>query len=157
MNAGVSVNPCGEMSWAQQTTATVADLAAIELRRIVDVLQVEHASLFLHDADRRAGVAEVASVGLAAEDALPEHGGVVGDVMHSGRVHEVEHSRDGCSAIAVPLLDEGEAVGVLLVATVRESRRLGTFDTKVIARAAETLVDRIVAPRRRRVSDRFSR
>ena len=157
MNAGVSVNPCGEMSWAQQTTATVVDLAAIELRRIVDVLQVEHASLFLHDPGRRSGVAEVASVGLAVEEALAEHDGVVGGVMHTGRVHEVEHSRDGCSAIAAPLLDEREAVGVVLVATVRESRRLGAFDAKVIARAAETLVDRIVAPRRRRVSDRFSR
>ena len=27
----------------------IAEIAAIELRRIVDVLQVEHASLFLHE------------------------------------------------------------------------------------------------------------
>jgi DNA-binding IclR family transcriptional regulator len=124
------------MSWALQSTVTIADLALIELRRIVGVLQVEHASLFLHDRDQPQRAAQVASTGLPVEKALAE---------------------PGCSAIAAPLLDEGRAVGVLLVVTVRQSRRLGAFDAKVIARAAETLVNRLVAPQRRQMSDRFSR
>jgi hypothetical protein len=137
------------MDWAPQPTASIADLGAIELRRIVDVLQVEHASLFLHDAEHPQRAAPVAAVGLPVEEALVEYAGVVARVMHTGRVHDVVHARDGCGAMAVPLLHRQRAVGVLLVVTVRESRRLGPFDAQVIVRAAETLVSRIVAPERR--------
>jgi hypothetical protein len=142
------------MNWSRQTTATIADLAAIELRRIVDVLQVEHASVFLRDDEHPTGAAEVASVGVAADEALVDHADLVARVMRAGDPHDA--GRDGCSAIAAPLLDEGEPLGVLLVVTVRESRRLGAFEARLIARAAETLVNRIVAPQRR-TSDRFSR
>jgi hypothetical protein len=149
------------VTWAPHSTATIADLASIELRRIVDVLQVEHASVFLHDPDDPRGATQTASTGLAVEAVLAEHRDVVARVMRTGRVHEVEHpldrGRSGCSAIAVPLLEDRRAVGVLLVVTVRESRRLGAFDAKTIARAAETLVSRIVAPHGRRTFDRFTR
>jgi hypothetical protein len=141
------------MGWAPQPNATIADLAAIELRRIVDVLQIEHASLFLHDPEHPQRAASVAAVGLPVAEALVEYGAVVARVMHTGRVHEVLHAhggvRDGCSAMAVPLLDGHRAIGALLVVTVRESRCLGTFDAQVVVRATETLVSRIVAPERR--------
>jgi hypothetical protein len=141
------------MSHGPRPTASIADLAAIELRRITDVLQVEHASLFLHDPDHPQRAAVVAATGIPVDEALLEYGGVVARVMDTGRVHEIEHphgsARGGCSAIAVPLLDGQRAIGVLLVVTVRDSRRLGTFDAQVIVRATETLVSRIVAPERR--------
>jgi GAF domain len=141
------------MSHGPRPAASAADLAAIELRRVTDVLQVEHASLFLRDADQPQRPAAVAATGIPVEQALVEYGGVVARVMHTGRMHEVQHphgsARGGCSAMAVPLLDGQRAIGVLLVATVRDSRRLGTFDAQVIVRATETLVSRIVAPERR--------
>jgi hypothetical protein len=141
------------MSWAPQPDATIADLAAIELRRIVDVLQIEHASLFVHDPDHPQRPTMLAAEGVPVDQALVEYGGVVARVMHTGRVHEVAHAhgagRGGCSAMAVPLLDGQRPIGVLLVVTVRESRRLGTFDAQVVIRATETLVSRIVAPERR--------
>jgi hypothetical protein len=141
------------MGWAPQPNASTADLGAIELRRIVDVLQVEHASLFLHDPEHPQRAKAVAVVGLPAEEALVEYGGVVARVMHTGHVHEVVHAhggvRDGCAAMAAPLFDGERAIGALLVVTVRESRRLGTFDAQVIVRATETLVSRIVVPERR--------
>jgi hypothetical protein len=156
MNASVLAHPCVwdlHMSWAPQPAATIGDLAAIELRRIVDVLQIEHASLFLHDPDHPQRAAAVAVEGLPVDEALIEYGGVVARVMHTGRVHEVAHphgaGRGGCSAMAVPLLDGQRPIGVLLVVTVRETRRLGSFDAQVVVRATETLVSRIVAPERR--------
>jgi len=141
----------------------IAEIAAIELRRIVDVLQVEHASLFLHDPDHPQRAASVAAVGLPVDEALVEYGGVVARVMHTGRIHEVQHggARGGCSAMAVPLLEGQRAVGALLVVTVRPSRRLGTFDAQVIVRATETLVRRIVEREQRfhreAVTERFAR
>ena len=141
------------MSWAPQPDASIVDLAVIELRRIVDVLQIEHASLFLHDPDHPQRAATVAAEGLPVDEALVEYGGVVARVMHTGRVHEVAHAhgggRGGCSAMAVPLLDGQRPIGVLLVVTVRESRQLGTFDAQVVVRATEALVSRLVAPQRR--------
>jgi hypothetical protein len=168
MNASVSVHPCVGafvMSLEPRAAASVADLAAIELRRITDVLQVDHASLFLYDADHPQRAAAAAETGIPADEALVEYGGVVARVMHTGRVHEVEHphgsARGGCSAMAVPLLDRQRAIGVLLVVTVRDSRRLGTFDAQVIVRATETLVSRLVSPERRfhreGTPDRFAR
>jgi GAF domain len=156
MNASVLAHLCvGDlhMTWAPQPDASISDLAAIELRRIVDVLQIEHASLFLHDPDHPQRAATVAAVGLPVDEALVEYAGVVARVMHTGRVHEVAHAhgagRGGCSAMAVPLLDGQRPIGVLLIVTVRESRRLGTFDAQVVVRATQTLVSRIVAPERR--------
>jgi hypothetical protein len=141
------------MSHGPRPTASIADLAAIELRRITDVLQVEHASLFLHDPDHPQRAAAVAATGIPIDEALVEFGGVVARVMHTGRVHDIDHphgsARGGCSAMAVPLLDGQRAIGVLLVVTVRDSRRLGSFDAQVIVRATETLVSRIVSPERR--------
>jgi hypothetical protein len=141
------------MSQGPRPAASVADLAAIELRRITDVLQVDHASLFLHDADHPQRPAAVAATGIPVDEAIVEYGGVVARVMHTGRVHEVAHphgsARGGCSAMAVPLLERQRAIGVLLVVTVRDSRRLGNFDAQVIVRATETLVSRIVSPERR--------
>jgi GAF domain len=153
------------MSLGPRPAASVADLAAIELRRITDVLQVEHVSLFLHDRDHPQRAAAVAATGIPVDEAIVEYGGVVARVMHTGRVHEVAHphgsARGGCSAMAVPLLDGQRTIGVLLVVTVRDSRRLGTFDAQVIVRATETLVSRIVPPERRFdrqiESDRFAR
>jgi hypothetical protein len=192
MNASVLVNPCVEsfaikdevsfdvpdngivgvwerreavMSWGLRSGASVADLAAIELRRVTEVLQVEHASLFLHEPEHPQRAAAVAATGLPVEEALVEYGAIVARVLHTGRLHEVEHphgrGRDGCSAIAAPLLDAQRAIGALLVVTVRESRRLCAFDAQMVARAAETLVSRIVSPecrfQRERTSDRFTR
>jgi hypothetical protein len=141
------------MTHGPRPTASVADLAAIELRRIIDVLQVEHASLFLHDPDHPQRAVAVAAAGIPVDEALVEYGGVIARVMHTGRVHEIDHphgsARGGCSAMAVPLLDSHRAIGVLLVVTVRDSRRLGTFDAQIIVRATETLVSRIVSPERR--------
>jgi hypothetical protein len=141
------------MSQRPRPAASAADLAAIELRRICEVLQVEHASLFLHDAEHPQRAAQVAETGLPAVEALTEYGAVVARVMHTGRVHEVGHPHragpGGCSAMAAPLLDGQRVIGVLLVVTVRESRRLGAFDAQVIVRATETLVSRIVSPERR--------
>ena len=37
------------MTWGLKPPASLADHATIELRRITDVLQVDHASLFLRD------------------------------------------------------------------------------------------------------------
>ena len=141
----------------------IAEVAAIELRRIVDVLQVEHASLFLHDPDHPQGTASVAAVGLPVDEALVEYCGVVARVMHTARIHEVRSDNvpGGRSAMAAPLLEHRRAAGVLLVVTVRPSRRLGTFDAQVIVRATETLVRRIVErePRFQRepAAERFTR
>jgi hypothetical protein len=153
------------MTYSPRPGASVADLAAIELRRITDVLQVEHASLFLHDPEHPQRAAAVAATGLPVEEALVEYGAIVARVLHTGRIQTIEHAhdrgRDGCSAMAAPLLDAHDAIGALLVVTVRESRRLGAFDAQVIVRATETLASRIASPERRferhRTSDRFAR
>ena len=175
MNASVSVHHGIESfaikdevsltHWGPRPAASVADLAAIELRRIIEVLQVEHASLFLHDPEHPQRAAIAAATGIPVVEALIEYGGVVARVLHTGRVHAVEHEhragRECCSALAAPLIDGQEPIGALLVATVRETRRLGRFDAEVIVRAAETLVSRIAGPERRfqrqRTSDRFTR
>jgi GAF domain-containing protein len=145
--------------------ASAADLATIELRRIIDVLQVDHASLFLADADEAGSAAMIASIGTPVEDALPAHGSVIARALATGRVQQLHHvhgdPHGARSALATPLLDDQRPVGVLLVVTLRETRRLGLFETQVIGRATETLVARILAPwrraERRTGSDRFVR
>jgi hypothetical protein len=141
--------------------ASVADLAAIELRRISEVLLVDHASLFLPDPDDPDRAAMIASTGAPIEDALPAHAGVLARVLTTGRVQEVHHvhgdPRGARSALATPLLDEQRPVGALLVVTLRETRRLGLFEMQVIASATETLVARLLEPLRRTASHRFVR
>jgi hypothetical protein len=153
------------MSLRPLTSATVADLATIELRRINGVLQVDHVSLFVPDPDALERMAMLASTGTPVEEALPTHAAVVARVMATARVEEIYQVngdvRGGRSAIATPLLDGRRAIGVLLVVSLRDRRRFGLFETQLIARATETLVARILAPthrsRARGGSDRFGR
>ncbi|HEX7300213.1 MAG TPA: GAF domain-containing protein [Solirubrobacteraceae bacterium] len=141
--------------------ATVGDLATIELRRITDVLQVDHASLFLAEPGGAERAALIASTGIPLEEALPSHASVVARVVATGRSQHVQHvqgdPRGARSALATPLLDAQRPIGALLVATLRETRRFGMFEAQVIGRATETLMARILTPRRRGVSDRFVR
>jgi hypothetical protein len=152
------------MSWGV-TPPSLAEHATIELRRISDVLQVEHASLFLRDSDSPHRAVLVAETGHPLADALDDHATIVGRVLSTGRVQEVEpRPRPGsaaCAALATPLEHEGEAVGALLVVTLRPNRRLGATDAQVIGRATDNLMDRILPVARRRPhaarSDRFTR
>jgi hypothetical protein len=173
MNAGVSVHPSvealaltdEECKLTDRSGASVADLASIELRRITDVLQVDHASLFVPDPYDPARATMVASVGARVEDALPAHAGVIARVLATGRVQQLHHvhgdPRGARSALATPLLDDERPVGALLVVTLRETRRLGLFETQLIGRATETLIARVLVPRsrseRHTASERFVR
>jgi hypothetical protein len=110
--------------------ASVADLATIELRRITDVLQVDHVSLFLRDTDDpESSAALIASTGIPLDEALPTHASVV--------------------ALVSPVFGEQRPIGALLVMTLRESRRFGMFEAQVIGRATEILMARILVPMRR--------
>jgi GAF domain-containing protein len=152
------------MSWAIKPPS-LAEHATIELRRISDVLQIDHASLFLRDSEHRHGAVLIAETGRPLAAALAEHATIVARVLSTGRVQEVEPGAraDGPvgAALATPLEHEGEAVGALLVVTLRPNRRLGAADAQVIGRATENLMERIlpVAPQRPHAvsSDRFSR
>jgi hypothetical protein len=136
------------MTWRVKPAASLADHATIELRRITEVLQVDHASLFLRDPDHPHRAVPVAETGAPIAEALSEHATIVGRVLQTGRVQEVHlPSRPGettCAALATPLEHEGEAVGALLVVTLRKNRRLGAIDAQLIGRATETLVERIL-------------
>ena len=142
------------MTWAVKPGATLADLATIDLRRITDVLQVDHASLFLRDPDDPQRAAVVAETGLPVSEALPEHSKLLSRVLHSGCAAEVQHPADAgepCSAaLATPLVHEDHAVGAVLVVTRRANRRLGTIDAQVVQRATKKLVERFLAPSDRR-------
>jgi hypothetical protein len=145
--------------------ASVADLASIELRRIADVLQVDHVSLFLPDPDDLQSTAPIASTGMPLDEALPTYSSVVARALSTARIQEVHRvhgdPRGAWAALAAPLLDDRRPIGALLVVTLRESRRFGLFEAQMIGRATETLVARILAPmprqQRRRGSDRFVR
>jgi GAF domain-containing protein len=147
------------------TDGVTTELATIELRRIVDVLQVDHASLFLADSDGQDAPGMLTGVGLSVEEALPEHLSVVERVLSTGRVQEVHHvtgdPRGARSALATPLLADDRAIGALVVVTLREIRRLGLFEAQVLGRATETVVGRILPSsdrfRRGTGSDRFRR
>ena len=153
------------MNWDLSPGASLADLATIELRRITDVLQVDHASLFLRDAGDPERTIAVAEAGLPANEALPERCLLLTQVLETGRAAEVEDlagpGGPSCGALASPLVHEGRAVGALLVVTRRASRRLGAIDSQVVQRATRTLVERFLAPgerpERSEVSDRFTR
>jgi hypothetical protein len=152
------------MSWGVKPPS-LAEHATIELRRIVDILQVEHASLFLRDAEHPDRAVLVAETGARLADTLPGHATVTGRVLSSGRVQEVEPLTDRGdatgAALAMPLEHDGEIIGALLVVAVRRNRRLGAADAQVIGRATETLVERILPVARPRqhgtASDRFTR
>jgi hypothetical protein len=152
------------MSWSVKPPS-LAEHATIELRRIIEVLQVEHASLFLRDLEHPHRAVLVAETGAPLADTLPGHATVTGRVLSSGRVEEVEPPADGedavGAALAVPLEHDGETVGALLVVALHRNRRLGAADAQVVGRATETLVERILPAARPRQhgagSDRFTR
>lgn len=145
--------------------ASVADLVTIELRRIMEVLQVDHASLLLRDTDDPRRVVVLAQTGLPVSVALPEHHAILVRVLHTARAQEVQRpngpGETSCAALATPLAHEGGAVGALLVVTLRTNRRLNAIDKQVLSRAAQTLVERILVPAGRLeaavASDRFAR
>jgi hypothetical protein len=134
-------------------------LAAIELRRVAEVLQVDHVSLFVPDPDVLERSTALAATGVPLATALPEYASVVHRVLVTGRVQEVHQGatdpRGARSALATPLLLDQRAIGALLVVTLREIRRLGLFEAQVLGRATDVLIARILAPAR--PSDRFTR
>jgi hypothetical protein len=139
-----------QVNWELSPGASLADLATIELRRITDVLQVDHASLFLRDPDDPQRTVAVAETGLPAGEVLPEHDALVAQVLRTARPGEAQ-GPDGpaeasCAALASPLVHDDRAVGALLVVTRRANRRLGAIDAEVVERATQTLVERFLAP-----------
>lgn len=160
------------MNWDLSPGASLADLATIELRRITDVLQVDHASLFLRDGGDRQRPVAVAEAGLPSGQALPERCRLLEQVLQTARPAQVERFEGPggpcCGALASPLVLDDRAVGALLIVTRRASRQLGAIDTEVVQRATRTLVERFMAPADRHephgisdqprgVSDRFTR
>jgi hypothetical protein len=137
------------VTWEISPGASLADLATIELRRITDVLQVDHASLFLGDADDLEHARAVAETGLSVDEALPEYSTLLTRAMRTARAAEVEHSEGPgatCAALAAPLVHEDRTLGALLVVTRRANRRLGAIDSEVVREATQTLVERFLAP-----------
>jgi hypothetical protein len=137
------------VNWELSPGASLADLATIELRRITDVLQIDHASLFLRDADDPERARAVAETGLSAREALPEYCRLLTRAMRTARAAKVE-CFDGpgatCAALAAPLVHEHRALGALLVVTRRANRRLGAIDSEVVQEATQTLLERFLAP-----------
>jgi hypothetical protein len=137
------------VSWEPSPGASLADLATIELRRITDVLQVDHASLFLGDADVPEGAHAVAETGLSADQALPEYSTLLTRAIRTVRAAKLERSEGPgatCAALAAPLVHDDRALGALLVVTCRANRRLGAIDSEVVREATQTLVERFLAP-----------
>jgi hypothetical protein len=79
-----------QVNWELSPGASLADLATIELRRITDVLQVDHASLFLRDPDDPQRTVAVAETGLPAGEVLPEHDALVAQVLRTARPGEAQ-------------------------------------------------------------------
>jgi hypothetical protein len=160
-----------DVNWDLSPGASLADLATIELRRITDVLQVDHASLFLCDGDDPEHPIAVAEAGLPSGEALPERCLLLDQVLQTARPAHVERFEGPggawCGALASPLVQDGRALGALLVVTRRANRRLGAIDSEVVQRATRTLIERVIAPdrhephtvseQRQTVSDRFTR
>ena len=138
------------MTWAVKPGASLADLATIDLRRITDVLQVDHASLFLRDPDDPQRAAVVAETGLPVSEALPEHSILLSRVLKSGCAAEIQCTGgpgEPCStALATPLVHDDRALGAVLVVTRRANRQLGAIETQVVLRATKKLVERVLAP-----------
>jgi hypothetical protein len=153
------------VNWDLSPRASLADLATIELRRITDVLQVDHASLFLRDAEDPRRTVAVAEAGLPTREALPERCLLLEHVLETARAAKVERFEGPagrcCGALASPLLHDDRALGALLVVTRRASRRLGPIDSEVVQMATRTLVERFLAPSERTElrgdTDRFTR
>ena len=153
------------MNWQLSPGASLADLATIELRRITDVLQVDHASLFLRDPEDPGRTIAVAEAGLRAREALPERCVLLERVLETARAAHVERFEGPagrcCGALASPLVHEDRALGAVLVVTRRASRRLGPIDSEVVQMATQKLVDRFLAPgdrsEHRAASGRFAR
>lgn len=154
-----------DVNWELTPGASLADLATIELRRITDVLQVDHASLFLRDGEDPDRTIPVAEAGLPAREALPERCLLLERVFATARAAHVERFEGPagrcCGALASPLMHEDRALGALLVVTRRASRRLGAIDSEVVQMATQKLVDRFLAPGdrpgHRAASERFTR
>ena len=154
-----------DVNWDLSPGASLADVATIELRRITDVLQVDHASLFLRDGGDPERTVAVAEAGLPSGQALPERCLLLEQVLQTARAAQVERFEGPggacCGALASPLVHDGRALGALLVVTRRASRRLGAIDSEVVQGATRTLVERFIAPGDRPephpVSDRFTR
>jgi hypothetical protein len=142
---------------------SLADLATIDLRRITDVLQVDHASLFLRDPDDPQRAAVVAETGLPVSEALPEHSMLLSGVLNSGCAAEIQCTGGAgepcCAALATPLVHEDRALGAVLVVTRRANRQLGAIDAQVVLRATKKLVERVLAPgdRHELRGERFTR
>jgi GAF domain len=137
------------VTWELSPGASLADLATIELRRITDVLQVDHASLFLGDADDLEHARAVAETGLSVDEALPEYSTLLTRAVRTARAAKVERSEGPgatCAALAAPLVHDDRALGALLVVTRRANRRLGAIDSEVVREATQTLVERFLAP-----------
>ena len=153
------------MNWDLSPGASLADLATIELRRITEVLQIDHASLVLRDEDDPRHTIAVAEAGLPSGEALPERCLLLEQVLQTARAAHVERFEGPggacCGALASPLVHDGRAVGALLVVTRRANRRLGAIDSEVVHRATRTLVERFIAsgdrPEPHGASDRFTR
>jgi hypothetical protein len=154
-----------DVTWVVKPCPSLADLAAIDLRRIADVLQVDHASLYMRDPHDPRRAAVVAEIGLPVGEALPEHRILLSRVLHtccSAGLQGQAGTDEACTAaLATPLVHGDEAVGAVLVVTRRANRRLGAIDSQVIQRATRTLVERFLAPGERResgvASERFVR
>jgi hypothetical protein len=139
-----------QVNWQLRPGASLADLATIELRRIIDVLQIDHASLFLRDADDPERARAVAETGLPAREALPEYCTLLTRAIRTARAAKVERFGGSdatcCAALAAPLMHDERALGALLVVTRRANRRLGAIDSEVVQTATQTLVERFLAP-----------
>jgi hypothetical protein len=145
------------MTWSVKPPSLAAH-ATIELRRIMDILQVDHASLFLCEREPGHPPQRIAESGTPLADALPGHPTIIARTLRTGRVQELEPDTASGAALATPLERDGEAIGALLVVSLRRNRRLGAADAQVIGRAAEMLVERILpVARPRPQSDRFAR
>ena len=137
------------VTWELSPGASLADLATIELRRITEVLQVDHASLFLGDADQLEHARAVAETGLSVDEALPEYSALLTRAIRTASAAKVERSEGpgaACAALAAPLVHDDRALGALLVVTRRANRRLGAIDSEVVREATQTLVERFLAP-----------
>jgi hypothetical protein len=139
------------VTWAVKPNASLADLATIDLRRITDVLQVDHASLFLRDPDDPQRAAVVAETGLPVAEALPEHRMLLTDVLQSGCAAELQcpGSETGPAAPRSQRRScTGPCRGRGAGRNPAREPALGAIDAQVIQRATRALVERLPAARR---------
>ena len=151
---GARIAPESLVTWAVKPSASLADLATIDLRRITDVLQVDHASLFLRDPDDPQLAAVVAQTGLPVGEALPEHRLLLADVLQTGCAAEIQcpgGAGEPCSAaLATPLLHGDRAVGAVLVVTRRREPAPGRHRRRRSSRGRRDAGRALPGPRDRR-------